>query len=97
MIASLLCLNNSILPQVHRSLRGVYNYAVPYDEFDCFHKAFIVSNGVPVQFTRDLFYRFNYGDGQRLLFDYMAKFSLNKTSYGAGQHHGPLALPFALS
>ena len=60
-------INNSTPPQVHRSLRGVYNYAAPYDEFDCFHKAFIVSNGVPIKFTRDLFYRFNYGDGQRLL------------------------------
>ena len=73
---------------VHRSLRRVYNYAAPYDEHDCYHKAFIISNGVPVAFTRDLFYRLDFHAGQRLLFDYLAQFALNKT--------GRAALPFVL-
>jgi len=53
---------------VERSFRHIYasssdeneeyssSLLPPYDEFDCYHNAFITSNGVPIELTRKWFY-----------------------------------------
>ncbi|CAD7944883.1 unnamed protein product [Amoebophrya sp. A120] len=75
---------------VNHRYREIYNFKAPYDEFDCFHKAFITMNGILIRQTRDWFYRLPVENAHAEIFKHMVKHSLTNTG-------GKYAFPFSLS
>ena len=75
---------------VHRNFREIYGFATPFDEFDCYHRAFIASNGVPIGKTRRWFYEASLEQGASEIFEHMVRHSLR---WSGGKH----AFPFHLS
>jgi hypothetical protein len=80
---------------VNRAYRDAYDFLTPYDEFDCYHRAFISSNGFPIVKTRKWFYQDDkesaFADIFQFLVDYSMRESVsNKTEAG-------IAFPFHLS
>ena len=75
---------------VHRNYRQIYGFAPPYDEFDCYHKSFIMSNGVPIEKTRRWFYELANEQAQAEIFQFMVRHSLAASA-------GRYAFPFHLS
>jgi hypothetical protein len=75
---------------VHHSLSRVYSFVTPYDEYDCYHQAFIMSNGIPIRSTRRWFYKMNKYDARIEIFDYLTKYSLQESNY-------TYAFPFTLA
>lgn len=41
---------------VHKPYRRIYNFRTPFDEYDCYDKAFLSSNGFPIRKIRRWFY-----------------------------------------
>jgi len=75
---------------VNRNYRHAYDFTPPMDEFDCYHKAFIMSNGVPIRMTRKWFYEAKNDHAISEIFQHMVTHSLNGTD-------GKYAFPFGLS
>ncbi|CAD7962714.1 unnamed protein product [Amoebophrya sp. A25] len=75
---------------VHRKYASAYNFRAPYDEYDCYHGGFIMSNGVPIEKTREWFYRSSRERAQSEIFTHMVSHSLKNTQ-------GKYAFPFFLS
>lgn len=66
---------------VNRAYRGIYGFTTPVDEFDCYHKAFIMSNGVPLPKTRRWFYEVDAEEGLGEIFAHMVNHSMNEAGY----------------
>eukprot|EP00392_Amoebophrya_sp_AT5.2_P006062 g6072.t1 len=75
---------------VQEKYRHLYDFKPPYDEFDCYHKAFVMMNGIPIEKTRDWFYRRSLEEGRADIFQFMVRHALENTD-------GRTAFPFQLS
>ena len=75
---------------VNRAYRHAYDFTPPMDEFDCYHKAFIMSNGVPMELTRRWFYDLPNDEALAEIHQHMSMHSFNATK-------NQVSFPFTLS
>ncbi|CAD7951717.1 unnamed protein product [Amoebophrya sp. A25] len=75
---------------VHKRFKQIYGFTTPFDEFDCYHKSFVMSNGVPIRSTRKWFYEVSPEQGAAEIFQHMIKHALPASN-------GKFAFPFTLS
>ncbi|CAD7967319.1 unnamed protein product [Amoebophrya sp. A120] len=72
---------------VHKRYKQIYGFTTPTDEFDCFHKAFVFSNGISMKQTRKWFYEVGVEQGLAEIFQQLIKHTLK---------NGKFIFPFTL-